>query len=53
MTIGHICNTYYNMQYIDMEIVGKHHQFMKLGKLWDIVRDWEAWSAAVHGVTKS
>ena len=26
---------------------------MILGKLWKIVRDREAWHAAVHGVTKS
>ena len=26
---------------------------MNLGKLWDMVRDREAWNAAVHGVTKS
>ena len=25
---------------------------MNLGKLWEIERDREAWSAAVHGVTK-
>jgi len=26
---------------------------MNLGKFWEIVRDREAWSAAVHEVTKS
>ena len=26
---------------------------MNLGKLWKILRDREAWRAAVHGVTKS
>ena len=26
---------------------------MNLGKLWEMVRNREAWQAAVHGVTKS
>ena len=26
---------------------------MNLGKLWEMVREREAWHAAVHGVTKS
>ena len=29
-----------------------HSMEMNLGKLWEMVRDREAWRAAVHGVTK-
>ena len=26
---------------------------MNMSKLWDMVRDWDSWSAAIHGVVKS
>ena len=26
---------------------------IRLSKLWEMVKDWEAWRVAVHGVTKS
>ena len=26
---------------------------MNLGELWELVKDWEAWSAAIHRVAKS
>ena len=35
------------------EMVGWQIQDMSLSKLWDMVKDREAWHASVHGVAKS
>ena len=37
------------------EMVGWHHGFngYEHGQILEMVRDWDAWSAATHGVVKS
>ena len=37
------------------QMIGWHHQLNQLGlcELWELVMDWEAWRAAVHGITKN
>ena len=36
------------------EVFGWHHSIdMSLSKIWEMVKDREAWRAAVHGVTKN
>ena len=37
------------------EIAGWHHQLdgYEFSELWELVIDWEAWCAAIHGITKS
>ena len=37
------------------EVVRLHHRVNRheLSKLWEIVKDMDAWCAAVHGVTKN
>ena len=36
-------------------MIRQHHQpmDMSLSKLWEMVKDWQAWRAAIHGIAKS
>ena len=39
--------------YEEQERENSSDKDQSLGKLWEVVRDKEAWSAAIHGVTKN